>query len=74
MSERQAGYAPRDGEDKDGVLVKVEVQAPSEELEDLVELVVARLEGAGLISLKRTEPTSEKGKVQLTFKAADWLQ
>jgi len=73
MSERQAAYAPRDG-DEDGVRVKVQVQAPDDEIEDLVAVIVGRLEGAGLISLKRTEPTSEKGKVQLTFKAADWLQ
>ena len=71
MSERQAGYAPR-GDDEDGVLVKAQVQAPSDEIEDLVELVVARLEGAGLVVVKRIAPMHRE--VELTFELAAWLR
>ena len=71
MSERQAGYAPRDG-DEDGVLVKVQVQAPSEEIEDLVAVIVGRLEGAGLTVVERSAPG--RGKVELSFEHAAWLR
>jgi len=76
MSERQAAYAPRDGEE-DGVLVKVQVQAPSEEIEDLVELVVARLEDAGLQVVQRPTPQAlapERENIELMFKRAAWLR
>ena len=69
MSERQAGYAPQDVAE-DGVRVNVQVQATSDEIEDLVELVVSRLEGAGLV-VKR-KPWDD-GKVELIFSPAKWL-
>ena len=70
MSERQAAYAPRDGEE-DGVLVKVQVQAPSEEIEDLVEVIVGRLEDAGLALVERSALAG--GGVALVLRRVAWL-
>lgn len=58
------------------VLVKVQVQASSDEIKDLVEVVVQRLEGVGLVLVKCglseiTRPGQET--VELTLKPALWL-
>ena len=52
MSERQAGYAPQDVAEN-SVRVNVQVQAASDEIEDLVAVIVGRLEGAGLELVRR---------------------
>ena len=75
MSERQAGYAPQDG-DEDSVRVKVQVQAPDDELEDLAEVIVERLEGVGLVVAEHSavQPVvPERGEVELRFARAAWL-
>jgi hypothetical protein len=75
MSERQAGYAPQ-VEDEKGVRVKVQVQAPSEELDDLVAVIVGRLEGAGLRVVQCPTPHAlapERENIELMFKRAAWL-
>ena len=74
MSERQAGYAPQDG-DEDGVRVKVQVQAPSEEIEDLVDVIVGRLESAELVvEYRATEFVgSKQGSVELVLRPVLWL-
>jgi hypothetical protein len=79
MSERQAGYAPRDG-DEDGVRVNVHVQAGSEEIEDLVAVIVGRLEDAGLVSAERSRPRFSRSLqanqqcINLEFFVAQWVR
>jgi len=79
MSERQAGYVPRDGDEK-GVRVRVQVQAPDDEIEDLVEVVVARLTEVGLALTERNQPCEDKlpkvneSQVDLAFIKDKWLK
>lgn len=61
------------------VLVKMQVQATIDEIEDLVEVVVARLEGTGLVMVKerdflsRASPQECQVWVSLSFVIAEWL-
>ena len=48
----------------------------SEELDDLVEIIVGRLEGTGLTVMQRPTPQAlapERENVELMFKRAAWL-
>lgn len=76
MSERQAGYTPRGGEEDD-VRVNVQVQAASDEIEDLVAVIVGRFEDAGLCVVQRPTPQAlapERESIELMFKSAAWLE
>jgi hypothetical protein len=58
------------------VLVTVQVQAPDDEIEDLVALVVARLEGGGLELVERGVTGSVEpgqGAVELVLRPSPWL-
>ncbi len=57
------------------VLVTVQVQAPGDEIEDLVALVVGRLEGVGLeVEYRATEFVgSKQGSVELVLRPVLWL-
>ena len=60
--------------------VKVQVQAPDDEIEDLVEVVVARLEDAGLVSAERSGPRFSRSLqanqqcINLEFFVAQWVR
>lgn len=70
MTQMQTRYDVGNAGD-DGVQVRVQVQAPEGELADLVAVVTARLEGAGLAVVARSAPA--EGSVEVVLTRAAWL-
>ena len=56
--------------------VKITVQAASSEIEDLVDVIIGRLEGVGLILVEKSasgEAKQEEKCIKLVMKLASWL-
>lgn len=61
----------RNDRDSGPVVVRIQIEASREELEDLVEVVVGRLAEAGLVVAERR--AGEAGRAVLVLRPAPWV-